>query len=86
MLKDITFGQYYEGKSLIHRMDPRAKIVLLIIDMVFLFLTKNIYSLIVPAVQIFLILAVSKVPAKMFLKNIKTILPIIIFTTIINLF
>ena len=86
MLKDITFGQYYEGKSLIHRMDPRAKIVLLIIDMVFLFLTKNIYSLIVPAFQIFLILAVSKVPAKMFLKNIKTILPIIIFTTIINLF
>ncbi len=86
MLKDITFGQYYESNSFVHRLDPRTKILILILDIVFLFLTKNIYSLIVPAVQIFLILIISKVPAKMFFKNIKTILPIIIFTTVINLF
>lgn len=86
MLKDITFGQYFEGASVIHRMDPRTKILLLIVDIVFLFLTKNVFSLIIPAIQIIFILIISKVPARMFLRNIKTILPIIIFTTVINLF
>lgn len=86
MLKDITFGQYYESNSIVHRLDPRTKILVLILDIVFLFLTKSIYSLIVPSVQTVLILIISKVPAKMFLRNIKTILPIIIFTSIINLF
>ena len=86
VLKDITFGQYFEGRSVIHRMDPRAKILLLTVNIVFLFLTKNIYSLLVPAVQTLFVLIISRVPAKMFLRNIKTILPIIIFTTVINLF
>lgn len=86
VLKDITFGQYFEGRSVIHRMDPRAKILLLTVNIVFLFLTKNIFSLLVPAVQTLFVLIISRVPAKMFLRNIKTILPIIIFTTVINLF
>ena len=86
MLKDITFGQYFESGSVIHRLDPRAKILLLILDVVFLFLTENMFSLLVCAVLITLVMLLSRVPARMFLRNIKTILPIIIFTTIINLF
>ena len=86
MLKDITFGQYFESNSVIHRLDPRTKILLLIADVVFLFLTKNMFSLLVCAALIILIMLLSKIPANMFLKNIKTILPIIIFTTLINLF
>lgn len=86
MLKDITFGQYFQSTSAIHRLDPRAKILLLILDVVFLFLTENMFSLLVCAALIILIMLLSKVPARMFLKNVKTILPIIIFTTVINLF
>ena len=86
MLKDITFGQYFESNSLVHRLDPRTKMLLLIFDVVFLFLAKNMISLLVCAALITLIMVLSGVPFKMFLKNIKTILPIIIFTTVINLF
>lgn len=86
MLKDITFGQYFSSNSVIHRLDPRTKILLLIVDVIFLFLTKNMWSLLICAFQIAFILVLSKVPFRMFLKNIKTILPIIIFTTVINLF
>lgn len=86
MLKDITFGQYFHSNSIIHRLDPRTKMLLLILNIVFLFLTKNMYSLLVCAVLTITVMIISKVPAKMFFKNIKTILPIIIFTTAINLF
>ncbi|MBO4432422.1 MAG: energy-coupling factor transporter transmembrane protein EcfT [Clostridia bacterium] len=86
MLKDITFGQYYSARSPIHHLDPRNKIILLIIDIVFLFLTKNLWSLAVCFLQTVIIMLISRVPLKMFLRNVKTILPIIIFTTIINLF
>ena len=41
MLKDITFGQYYEGRSVIHKTDPRVKIILMILFIVFVFLAKN---------------------------------------------
>ncbi len=86
MLKDITFGQYFSGNSFIHRLDPRTKLVLLVVYIVFLFVTKNMLSLAVCAAFIALIMIMSGVPIKMFLKNIKAILPIVIFTGLINLF
>ena len=86
MLKDITFGQYVEVNSPVHRLDPRTKILLLLVNVVFLFLTENLWSLLVCALQIVLIMIASRIPVKMFFNNIKTILPIIIFTTLINLF
>ena len=86
MLKDITFGQYFESRSVLHRTDPRVKIVLMILLIVFIFLSQNMYALIFSAVSVLLILAVSKVPFKMYLKNMKAILPVLIFTAIINLF
>lgn len=86
MLKDITFGQYYSAKSPIHRMDPRVKIVLLILLIVFLFISKNFYGLLLSAVFVFAVLILSKVPMKLFFKNLKAILPILIFTALINVF
>ena len=86
MIKDITFGQYYDSKSMIHKMDPRAKIVLLVLLIVFLFLAKNFYSLVFSAVFIFAVLFLTKVPFKTYIKNLKAILPIIIFTALINMF
>lgn len=86
MLKDITFGQYYAGRSIIHKADPRTKIVLMILILVFIFVSKNAVSLLFSALFILAILAISRVPFKNFLKNIKAILPVIIFTAVINVF
>ncbi len=86
MLKDITFGQYYSAKSPIHRMDPRVKIVLLIFIIVFIFISKNAFALMLSAVFVLAVLLVSRVPIKLFLKNLKAILPVLILTAIINLF
>lgn len=86
MLKDITFGQYYEGRSVIHRTDPRAKIVLMILLIVFIFIAQNMYALLLGAISVIAILIISRVPFKMYLKNMKAILPVLIFTALINLF
>ncbi len=86
MLKDITFGQYFEGNSPIHRLDPRSKLLLLIYYIVFIFLTANMWSLLFVAAFAVAVMLVSRVSLKVYLKNLKAILPIIIFTGIINLF
>ena len=86
MLRDITFGQYYQAKSPIHSADPRIKMILMIIFIVFIFLSSNMFALLFSFVSVALVIAVSKVPIKLYLKNMKAILPILIFTAIINLF
>ena len=86
MLKDITFGQYYDSASVLHRLDPRIKIVLMILLIVFIFISGNAYSLGLMTASVVAILLVSRVPFKLFLKNIKAILPVLILTGIINLF
>lgn len=86
MLKDITFGQYYQATSLIHKLDPRLKIVLTISQMVFIFVAKNAVSFAILFVFFLLQLFFSSVPVKMYLKNLKAIIPILIFTVIFNLF
>ncbi len=86
MLKDITFGQYFEGKSLLHKTDPRMKIVLMILLIVFIFISKNVFSLLLSALFVILMLLISRVPIKMYLKNLKAILPVLIFTALINIF
>ena len=86
MLKDITFGQYIDSKSVIHRADPRVKIVLLIAVIVFIFLSQNFWGLGLSALFVLITMIVSKIPIKMYLKNFKAILPILIFTAVINAF
>lgn len=86
MLKDITFGQYYETQSPIHRCDPRVKIVLMIVFIVFIFVSQNIFALLFSAVTVISVLLMSKVPMKMFLKNLKAIWMVLLFTAVINLF
>ena len=84
MIKDFSFGQFYPQNSIIHKLDPRIKLVLLIAYIVFVFLAFNFYSLgLVTAVLITLI-AISKVPVSVYLKSLKVIIPIVIFTSILN--
>lgn len=86
MLKDITFGQFYDSNSVIHRVDARVKILLLIFLIVLIFVSQNLVSLMFATLCVVALILLSKVPFKMYLKNMKAILPVLIFTAIINLF
>ena len=86
MLRDITFGQYYESRSVIHKTDPRIKIVLLILLIVFIFLAKNGFALGFAVLSVLAIMLITKIPLKLYLKNMKAILPVLIFTAVLNLF
>lgn len=86
MIKDITFGQYFNTDSIIHRIDPRLKIMLLIVLIVVLFLCNGFLSLGIFTLLTIFILISSRVSFKLYFKNLKAILPIIIFTSLLNLF
>ncbi len=86
MLKDITIGQYFPGSSLVHRMDSRFKIVLDILYVVMLFVAQNYAGLLIAGVFIFAAYAVSGIKFKMILKSLKPVIPLILFTGILNLF
>ena len=84
MLGDVTFGQYYNANSFVHKTDPRIKILLLITYIVAVFLAGNFLSL--AAVLVFLIIAVmfSSVPIGSVLRSIKAIFFLILFTAVLN--
>ena len=85
-LSNITLGQYYPADSVVHRMDPRIKIVLLIALIVAIFLAGNLLAF-VPVV-VFLIVAtkLAKVPMKLMVKGLKPLRFILILTFLLNLF
>ena len=56
MLRDITFGQYFDTKSPVHKADPRVKMVLLILVIVFIFLAKNFFSLMLSLAFVFIVI------------------------------
>ena len=86
MVRDITIGQYYPGKSLLHKMDPRVKIVLTLEFIVVIFLCKNFWALGLMVAFLFGGICISGVPVKMLLKSLKAILLIIFITALLNLF
>ena len=86
MISDITIGQYYKGDSFVHKLDPRAKIILTVLFVAMIFLCKNFFSLVLVLGFILLSVAASKVPFKMFAKSLRPIVPIVLFTAIINIF
>ncbi len=86
MIKDITIGQYYKGNSVLHKCDPRTKLVLTIAFVVVIFLCKNFLSLALMALLTVVSMFVSRVPIKMFLKSMKPILPLILLTAVLNIF
>lgn len=86
MIRDITIGQYYPGKSLLHRIDPRMKLILTFAVIVSIFLCRNFFSLGIIAVTAVAAAMLSGVPAKMLLKSLKPIVIILIFTAVLNIF
>lgn len=86
MLRDITIGQHFPGDSLVHRFDPRLKLVLTIAYIVLLFAASNPLGLTLSILFLAVMYKVAKIPGKMILKSLKPILPIVIFTAVLNLF
>ncbi len=86
MLKDITLGQYFPGDTVVHRLDPRTKLVLVIVYIVALFVAKSYVSYLVMAAVLFTVIFLSKIKLTAILKGIKPLIIIIIFTAILNLF
>ena len=86
MLKDITLGQFFPGNSVIHRLDPRTKLVMLIVYIVALFVSVSWISYAVMAVFLILCVAVSQIPPKNIVRGMKPLVFILIFTGILNIF
>ena len=86
MLKDITLGQYYPSDSIIHRVDPRIKIISLIFIIVAVFLCKTPLAYLVAVIFNFVLILLSKIRFKTVFKAIKPVLYLIVFTAIINIF
>ena len=86
MLKDITIGQYFPGNSILHKLDPRFKIVFTLLYIVMLFMGEELYSLAFGIVYCVIAVVLSKLSVKLFWKSLKPIIPIILVTAVLDLF
>lgn len=86
MLSNITLGQYYPGDSVIHRLDPRIKILLSVAFIVAVFLVQNLLGYAFALLYILLSVRLSTVPFKMLWRGIKPLKFILILTFVLNLF
>ena len=86
MLKDITMGQYFPGNSVIHRLDPRTKLISLVAYIVALFVAKSWVSYAVCFAFLAMCIGVSKIPVKSILRGMKPLIFILVFTFVLNLF
>jgi len=85
MLKDITLGQYFPGNSVVHRLDPRTKLIALILYIIALFSAGSWVSYGIVLVFLVTIVALSQIPVKALFKGLKPLVMILVFTGILNL-
>ena len=85
MIKDITIGQFFPGDSFIHKLDPRAKIILTFVFIVALFLCKSFFSLGLLLLTAIVAVLVSKISLRVILKGLKMIVVLVVFTGILQL-
>ena len=86
MLSEITIGQFFPGNSLVHRLDPRIKLVLTFAYIIAVFIPKNWVGLGVAVAFLVTAILLSRIPPKLMLKGLKPVIPLLLFTAIINLF
>ena len=86
MLRDITLGQYFPGKSVIHRLDPRTKLIALVLYIIALFSADGWISYGVNFVFLASVIAISQIPLKALFKGMKSLALILVFTGLLNLF
>ena len=86
MLEDITLGQYFPGNSIIHRLDPRTKLIMLVVYIVALFMAKGWVAYGALLVFLLVVIKISTIPPKSILKGMKPLIMILVFTGVLNLF
>ncbi len=86
MIRDITLGQYYQADSVIHKMDPRVKLIATFVYVISLFVVDNFIGYAICFAFLAMAIGLSKVPVKFMVRGMKAILFLLIITVIFNLF
>ena len=86
MLKDITLGQYFPGNTPAHRLDPRTKILLVVLYIVALFTAKHIVGYGLMALTLAVCVKISGVRVKALVRGLKPVVFIVVFTALLNIF
>ena len=85
MLKDITLGQFYPGDSLVHRLDPRVKLVLMVVYIAMVFLVEGFLGYLFLAAFLAVSAFLSRIRIKFLLRSIRPVLFIVVFTFVLNI-
>ena len=86
MKSDIAFGQYVEGTSVIHRLDPRAKIIIALLYIIVIFLAKSVTAFVLLTAAAGVFIGMTGISPKLILRSMRSLLFIILFTAVINIF
>lgn len=86
MISDITLGQFFPGFSLLHKLDPRTKILLSIAFIAAVFVANNPASFVLLTIVVIVMIAISRISPRVILKGLKPIVFILIFTALLNIF
>ena len=82
----VAFGRYYEGDSFLHRLDPRFKLLIAIVFIVAVFVAKNVFAFALLFAITLVFIAISRVPFRIVLRGMRSLIFILIFTALINIF
>lgn len=86
MIRDITLGQYYPADSVLHRMDPRTKLVGTLVFIISLFLFRSFPCYLLAALFLAGVIRISKVPFRFMVKGLKAVMILLMITVVFNLF
>ncbi|MEE1315189.1 MAG: energy-coupling factor transporter transmembrane component T [Faecalimonas sp.] len=86
MIRDITIGQYYPSKSILHRLDPRVKVLGTLLYLISLFVFENLWAYVVATVFLFGVIRVSKVPFGYIVRGLRPVILLLLITVSFNLF
>lgn len=86
MLRDITLGQYYQTDSVIHRLDPRVKLVTTIVFIISLFIVEGAAGYVLAGLFLLLVIRLSRVPVRFMMRGMKSIVFLLVIAVVFNLF
>ena len=86
MLQNVTIGQYFPGNSLIHRLDARLKLVLMLALIIVIFFVHTVWGYLSMAVLLLSMILLSRVSLKMVLKNIQSMWMVLLLAFVLNAF
>ncbi|MBQ7017273.1 MAG: energy-coupling factor transporter transmembrane protein EcfT [Firmicutes bacterium] len=86
MLRDITIGQYYDVESVVHKLDPRTKIIATVVYIISLFCVKNILGFLLAGIGLLAAVKLARIPLRFILRGLKTVMVLLLFTVVLNIF